>query len=177
MSILLRNGQIWVNLTELCQSLFCVLQLCLVSIVGFILYCIDYLPDERSSMQFIIKVSLHTPGHDVCRSYLWLTQIRLSNKPITQITIPSVLRELQQKELCRDSYAWISAFINVTLSFSLINHTIYAVGISRQLKLVHHCLVLRSRSLKAALIFLLGSCVHTWFQICTVAFKRVFQNT
>ncbi|CAK6972595.1 sarcospan [Scomber scombrus] len=29
--------------------------LCLVSIVGFILYCINYLPDERSSMQFIVK--------------------------------------------------------------------------------------------------------------------------
>ncbi|XP_029379188.1 sarcospan [Echeneis naucrates] len=30
--------------------------LCLVSILGFILYCITYLPDERSSMQFIVKL-------------------------------------------------------------------------------------------------------------------------
>lgn len=30
--------------------------LCLVSIVGFILYCITYLPDERTSMQFIGKL-------------------------------------------------------------------------------------------------------------------------
>lgn len=29
--------------------------LCVVSIVGFVLYCIAYLPDERTSMQFIIK--------------------------------------------------------------------------------------------------------------------------
>ncbi|KAL6479000.1 hypothetical protein MHYP_G00124330 [Metynnis hypsauchen] len=30
--------------------------LCVVSIVGFVLYCITYLPDERTSMQFIIKL-------------------------------------------------------------------------------------------------------------------------
>ncbi|KAI3371456.1 hypothetical protein L3Q82_024050 [Scortum barcoo] len=30
--------------------------LCLVSILGFILYCITYLPDERTSMQFICKL-------------------------------------------------------------------------------------------------------------------------
>lgn len=30
--------------------------LCLVSITGFILYCITYLPDERTSMQFIVKL-------------------------------------------------------------------------------------------------------------------------
>ncbi|XP_029991451.1 sarcospan [Sphaeramia orbicularis] len=30
--------------------------LCLVSIVGFILYCVTYLPDERSSLQFIVKL-------------------------------------------------------------------------------------------------------------------------
>ncbi|XP_035520812.1 sarcospan [Morone saxatilis] len=30
--------------------------LCLVSIVGFILYCVTYLPDERTSMQFIGKL-------------------------------------------------------------------------------------------------------------------------
>ncbi|TKS73283.1 Sarcospan K-ras oncogene-associated protein [Collichthys lucidus] len=30
--------------------------LCLVSILGFILYCITYLPDERSSKQFIVKL-------------------------------------------------------------------------------------------------------------------------
>uniref|UniRef100_A0A3Q1CR88 Sarcospan (Kras oncogene-associated gene) n=1 Tax=Amphiprion ocellaris TaxID=80972 RepID=A0A3Q1CR88_AMPOC len=30
--------------------------LCLVSILGFILYCVTYLPDERTSMQFIAKV-------------------------------------------------------------------------------------------------------------------------
>ncbi|KAF7658788.1 hypothetical protein LDENG_00007820 [Lucifuga dentata] len=30
--------------------------LCLVSILGFILYCITYLPDERTSMQFIAKL-------------------------------------------------------------------------------------------------------------------------
>ncbi|XP_071358915.1 sarcospan [Trachinotus anak] len=30
--------------------------LCLVSILGFILYCITYRPDERSSMQFIVKL-------------------------------------------------------------------------------------------------------------------------
>ncbi|KAM9351752.1 sarcospan [Symphorus nematophorus] len=30
--------------------------LCLVSILGFILYCITYLPDERSSLQFICKL-------------------------------------------------------------------------------------------------------------------------
>lgn len=29
--------------------------LCLVSILGFILYCVTYLPDERTSMQFIAK--------------------------------------------------------------------------------------------------------------------------
>lgn len=42
------------------------LQLCLVSILGFILYFITYLPDERTSMQFICKVSLqhrHTHTH------------------------------------------------------------------------------------------------------------------
>ncbi|XP_023262474.1 sarcospan [Seriola lalandi dorsalis] len=30
--------------------------LCLVSILGFILYCITYVPDERTSMQFIVKL-------------------------------------------------------------------------------------------------------------------------
>ncbi|XP_034735276.1 sarcospan [Etheostoma cragini] len=30
--------------------------LCLVSILGFVLYCITYLPDERTSMQFIGKL-------------------------------------------------------------------------------------------------------------------------
>ncbi|XP_040894471.1 sarcospan [Toxotes jaculatrix] len=30
--------------------------LCLVSILGFILYCITYVPDERTSMQFIFKL-------------------------------------------------------------------------------------------------------------------------
>lgn len=30
--------------------------LCLVSILGFILYCITYHPNERSSMQFIVKL-------------------------------------------------------------------------------------------------------------------------
>ncbi|KAM4573336.1 sarcospan [Odontesthes bonariensis] len=30
--------------------------LCLVSILGFILYCITYQPDERTSMQFIVKL-------------------------------------------------------------------------------------------------------------------------
>ncbi|XP_028307459.1 sarcospan [Gouania willdenowi] len=30
--------------------------LCLVSIVGFILYCISYLPDERTSLQFTVKL-------------------------------------------------------------------------------------------------------------------------
>ncbi|KAM7396524.1 hypothetical protein PAMP_019558 [Pampus punctatissimus] len=30
--------------------------LCLVSVLGFILYCINYLPDEKSSMQFIVKL-------------------------------------------------------------------------------------------------------------------------
>ncbi|XP_037624227.1 sarcospan [Sebastes umbrosus] len=30
--------------------------LCLVSIVGFILYCITYVPDERTSSQFIVKL-------------------------------------------------------------------------------------------------------------------------
>ncbi|XP_034541339.1 sarcospan [Notolabrus celidotus] len=30
--------------------------LCFISIVGFILYCITYLPDERTSMQFIGKL-------------------------------------------------------------------------------------------------------------------------
>lgn len=33
-------------------------QLCLVSILGFVLYCITYVPDERTSKQFIVKVSL-----------------------------------------------------------------------------------------------------------------------
>lgn len=36
------------------------LQLCLVSLVGFILYCINYLPDEKTSMQFVVKVSLYS---------------------------------------------------------------------------------------------------------------------
>lgn len=30
--------------------------LCVVSLLGFILYCITYLPDERTSMQFIAKL-------------------------------------------------------------------------------------------------------------------------
>uniref|UniRef100_G3PCY2 Sarcospan (Kras oncogene-associated gene) n=1 Tax=Gasterosteus aculeatus aculeatus TaxID=481459 RepID=G3PCY2_GASAC len=30
--------------------------LCLVSIPGFILYCVTYLPDERTSIQFIVKI-------------------------------------------------------------------------------------------------------------------------
>ncbi|KAM8890779.1 sarcospan [Spinachia spinachia] len=30
--------------------------LCLVSILGFILYCVTYLPDERTSIQFIVKI-------------------------------------------------------------------------------------------------------------------------
>uniref|UniRef100_A0A8C4RX35 Sarcospan (Kras oncogene-associated gene) n=2 Tax=Erpetoichthys calabaricus TaxID=27687 RepID=A0A8C4RX35_ERPCA len=30
---------------------------CLVSLLGFILYCITYLPDENTSMQFIIKLA------------------------------------------------------------------------------------------------------------------------
>lgn len=30
--------------------------LCLVAILGFILYCISYLPDERTSLQFIVKL-------------------------------------------------------------------------------------------------------------------------
>nr|XP_020474221.1 sarcospan [Monopterus albus] len=30
--------------------------LCLVSIVGFILYCITYIPDERTTRQFIVKL-------------------------------------------------------------------------------------------------------------------------
>lgn len=30
--------------------------LCLVSIVGFILYCVTYVPDERTSPQFILKL-------------------------------------------------------------------------------------------------------------------------
>ncbi|KAM9377445.1 sarcospan [Pholidichthys leucotaenia] len=30
--------------------------LCIVSILGFILYCITYLPDERTSLQFIVKL-------------------------------------------------------------------------------------------------------------------------
>lgn len=42
------------------------LQLCLVSILGFILCCVTYIPDERSSMQFIVKVSLHTSLHALC---------------------------------------------------------------------------------------------------------------
>lgn len=34
------------------------LQLCVVAIVGFILYCVTYHPDERSTVQFIVKVGL-----------------------------------------------------------------------------------------------------------------------
>ncbi|KAK2842101.1 hypothetical protein Q5P01_012301 [Channa striata] len=30
--------------------------LCLVSILGFILYCVTYVPDERTSVQFIVKL-------------------------------------------------------------------------------------------------------------------------
>uniref|UniRef100_A0A3Q2ZQK0 Sarcospan (Kras oncogene-associated gene) n=2 Tax=Kryptolebias marmoratus TaxID=37003 RepID=A0A3Q2ZQK0_KRYMA len=30
--------------------------MCLVSILGFILYCINYQPDERTSLQFIVKL-------------------------------------------------------------------------------------------------------------------------
>ncbi|KAI4901642.1 hypothetical protein NFI96_012818 [Prochilodus magdalenae] len=30
--------------------------LCVVSVVGFILYCITYMPDERTSVQFVIKL-------------------------------------------------------------------------------------------------------------------------
>lgn len=50
-----------VNLIKQCKIFSgMLLQLCLVSILGFILYCITYLPDERTSMQFIGKVSPHT---------------------------------------------------------------------------------------------------------------------
>lgn len=41
------------------------LQLCVVSIVGLILYCITYVPDERTSMQFIVKVRLHTHSDSI----------------------------------------------------------------------------------------------------------------
>lgn len=42
---------------------YVLLQLCLVSILGFVLYGITYLPDERTSVQFICKVSLQTCWH------------------------------------------------------------------------------------------------------------------
>lgn len=45
-----------VNLVKLFSDVL--LQLCLVSIAGFILYYITYLPEERTSGQFIAKVSL-----------------------------------------------------------------------------------------------------------------------
>lgn len=32
------------------------LQMCVVALLGFVLYLITYLPDERTSMQFITKV-------------------------------------------------------------------------------------------------------------------------
>ncbi|XP_026221418.1 sarcospan [Anabas testudineus] len=44
-SLLLRETPHWAGII-----------LCLVSIVGFILYCITYAPDERTSTQFIVKL-------------------------------------------------------------------------------------------------------------------------
>lgn len=55
------------------------LQLCLVSILGFILYCINYLPDERSSKQFIVKVSLHACWKKIVMSctvsHVWVSAV------------------------------------------------------------------------------------------------------
>ena len=35
-------------------------QLCLTSMVGFVLYCITYVPEERTTKQFIAKVTITT---------------------------------------------------------------------------------------------------------------------
>ena len=32
-------------------------QLCLTSVVGFVLYCVTYVPEERTAKQFIAKVT------------------------------------------------------------------------------------------------------------------------
>lgn len=57
MSIIVIFSLCWYILCQMCSNVL--LQLCLISILGFILYCVTYLPDERTSMQFICKVSLH----------------------------------------------------------------------------------------------------------------------
>lgn len=51
---------VWMHFKLNQMPISCFLQLCLVSILGFILYCINYQPDEQSSLQFIVKVSLQT---------------------------------------------------------------------------------------------------------------------
>lgn len=157
------------------------LQLCLVSILGFILYFITYLPDERTSMQFICKVSLqHT--HTDRRWHTNLPrhirgQIRFLSAErvhLTRVLVAAtvwsdvwVFRQTAlfysprcygykckwrgerkaflffKEKLSGDSCEWMSAFINATRLFGLISRTIYAVGISRQLKSVHHCVFFR----------------------------------
>ncbi|XP_029008246.1 sarcospan isoform X2 [Betta splendens] len=44
-SLLLRETPHWAGIL-----------LCVVSVVGFVLYCITYVPDERTSVQFIVKL-------------------------------------------------------------------------------------------------------------------------
>lgn len=45
------------NVVDIVLKQLCVvLQLCIVSALGFVLYFITYLPDERTYTQFIIKV-------------------------------------------------------------------------------------------------------------------------
>lgn len=64
------------------------------------------------------------------------------------------------KEFCGDSYDWMSAFINATGLFSLISFTIYAVGISRQLKIIPSLFAAEEETLgRSILCFFLFFCL------------------
>lgn len=169
----------WYFMTcDCCMFSAVLLQLCLVSILGFILYCITYLPDERTSMQFIVKVGSRFPqnpkskspnqsraklfkGQKESQSAVKVVMKRVSLRPrhetffcrehcLTRckgcaqgaatvrekiILTPFLLKK--KKRLYRDPCEWRSAFIKAT--WSLISRTMYAAGISRQLKSAGHC--------------------------------------
>ncbi|XP_054864909.1 sarcospan [Amphiprion ocellaris] len=65
--------------------------LCLVSILGFILYCVTYLPDERTSMQFIAKLHAFVHPASVDSSRLPSLELKLDwNRPkYSPITMPA----------------------------------------------------------------------------------------
>lgn len=71
-----------------------------------------------------------------------------------------------KEKLSGDSCEWMSAFINATRLFGLISRTIYAVGISRQLKSVHHCVFSAKQKTEAAATSPPPSSC-SWDQICT----------